>query len=149
MVVDEGLTRTWPRWTMHRRRASGSLGVEVPNVMEKGKWMFSPRNHATMKNYISLSVNLYCIKIWSDMEIKCGNWLYSLKCSNSQPLKSQCQSKIKYGKLHEAKRNGVARFNIVKAHAEEKYFIFNLEYKNAALLREIPHGLPTKSQCST
>jgi hypothetical protein len=25
---------------MHRRRASGSLGVEVPGVMEKGKWMF-------------------------------------------------------------------------------------------------------------
>jgi hypothetical protein len=43
----------------------------------------------------------------------------------------------------------VARLNIVKAHVEEKYFIFNLEYKNAALLRGIPHGLPTKSQCST
>jgi hypothetical protein len=40
MVVEEGLTRTWPRWTMHRRRASGSLGVEVPDVMEKGKWIF-------------------------------------------------------------------------------------------------------------
>jgi hypothetical protein len=25
---------------MHQRRASGSLGVEVPDVMEKGKWMF-------------------------------------------------------------------------------------------------------------
>jgi hypothetical protein len=55
---------------MHRKRASGSfdvevpnvivsLGVEVPNVMEKGRWMFSPRNHATMKNHISLSINLY------------------------------------------------------------------------------------------
>jgi hypothetical protein len=40
MVVKEGLTRTWPRCTMHRRRANGSLGVEVPDVMEKGKWMF-------------------------------------------------------------------------------------------------------------
>jgi hypothetical protein len=40
MVVEEGLIRTWPRRTMHRRRASGSFGVEVPDVMEKGKWMF-------------------------------------------------------------------------------------------------------------
>jgi hypothetical protein len=28
---------------MHRRRASGSLDVEVPNVMEKGKWMFESK----------------------------------------------------------------------------------------------------------
>jgi hypothetical protein len=32
---------------MHRRRTSGSLGVEVPDVMEKGKWMFNPRNQAS------------------------------------------------------------------------------------------------------
>jgi hypothetical protein len=25
---------------MHRRRASVSLDVEVPDVMEKGKWIF-------------------------------------------------------------------------------------------------------------
>jgi hypothetical protein len=25
---------------MHWRRANESLGVEVPDVMEKGKWMF-------------------------------------------------------------------------------------------------------------
>jgi hypothetical protein len=25
---------------MHQRRASRSLDVEVPDVMEKGKWMF-------------------------------------------------------------------------------------------------------------
>jgi hypothetical protein len=46
MVVEEGLTRTWPRWTMHRRRASESLDVEEPYVMEKGKWMFNPMNKA-------------------------------------------------------------------------------------------------------
>jgi hypothetical protein len=46
MVIEEGLTRTWPRWTIHRRRASGSLGVEEPYVMEKGKWMFNMRNQA-------------------------------------------------------------------------------------------------------
>jgi hypothetical protein len=31
---------------MHRRRASGSLGVEESYVMEKGKWMFSLKNQA-------------------------------------------------------------------------------------------------------
>jgi hypothetical protein len=46
MIVDEGLTRTWPRWTMHQRRASGNLGVEEPYVMEKDKWMFNSRNQA-------------------------------------------------------------------------------------------------------
>jgi hypothetical protein len=25
---------------MHQRRASENLGIEVPGVMEKGKWMF-------------------------------------------------------------------------------------------------------------
>jgi hypothetical protein len=43
----------------------------------------------------------------------------------------------------------VARINLMQAQVEEKYFIFNLEYRNAALSREIPHGLPTKSQYST
>jgi hypothetical protein len=47
MVVEEGLTRTWSRWTMHQRRASRSLDVEVPDVMKKGKWMFNPRNQAS------------------------------------------------------------------------------------------------------
>jgi hypothetical protein len=40
MVVEEGLKRTWLPRTIHQRRASGDLGVEVPDVMEKGKWMF-------------------------------------------------------------------------------------------------------------
>jgi hypothetical protein len=46
MVVKEELTRTWSRWTMHRRRASRSLGIEEPYVMEKGKWMFNLKNQA-------------------------------------------------------------------------------------------------------
>jgi hypothetical protein len=37
MVVEEGLIRTWPRWTMHQRRASESLSVEEPYEIEKGK----------------------------------------------------------------------------------------------------------------
>jgi hypothetical protein len=32
---------------MHQRRASESLDVEVPDVIEKGKWMFNLRNLAS------------------------------------------------------------------------------------------------------
>jgi hypothetical protein len=32
---------------MHQRRASGSLDVEVPDVMKKGKWMFNLRNQSS------------------------------------------------------------------------------------------------------
>jgi hypothetical protein len=46
MVVEEGLIRTWSRWTMHQRKASGSLVVEEPYVMEKDKCMFNLRNQA-------------------------------------------------------------------------------------------------------
>jgi hypothetical protein len=31
---------------MQQRRASGSLSVEEPYVMKKGKWMFNPKNQA-------------------------------------------------------------------------------------------------------
>jgi hypothetical protein len=48
-----------------------------------------------------------------------------------------------------SKRNEVARINIVQAQVEEMYFIFNLECRHATLSRRIPHGLPTKSKCST
>jgi hypothetical protein len=46
MVVKEGLTTTWPRWTMHQRRASRSLGVKEPYVMVKGKCLFNLKNQA-------------------------------------------------------------------------------------------------------
>jgi hypothetical protein len=52
-----------------------------------------------------------------------------VKCSKSQHLKSQCQSKIKCGNPHEVKRNEVARINIVQAQLEEAVFIFNIEYR--------------------
>jgi hypothetical protein len=47
------------------------------------------------------------------------------------------------------KGNEVVTINLVLAQVELKYFIYNLEYRNAALLRGTPHELPTKSQCST
>jgi hypothetical protein len=31
---------------MYQRRATRSLGVEEPYMMEKGKWMFTSRNQA-------------------------------------------------------------------------------------------------------
>jgi hypothetical protein len=46
MVAEEGLIRIWPRWTIHWRRASGSLDVEEPYAMENDKWMFNSRNQA-------------------------------------------------------------------------------------------------------
>ena len=104
MVVEEGLTRTWPRWTMHRRRASGSLGVEVPDVMEKGKWMFNPRNQASHEeSHISKCQSLLNqdIKWLGDQKWKL---IIRLKYPKSQPLKSQCQSKIKCGNPHEVKK---------------------------------------------
>jgi hypothetical protein len=47
MIVKEGLTRTWPRRTMHQRRESGSLCIKVLDMMEKGKWMFNLKNQAS------------------------------------------------------------------------------------------------------
>jgi hypothetical protein len=35
MVIEEGSTRAWPWVIIHWRRASGRLGVEVQDVMEK------------------------------------------------------------------------------------------------------------------
>jgi hypothetical protein len=37
---------------------------------------------------------------------------------------------------------------MVQAQVKEMYFIFYLEYRNAALSRGISHGLSIKSQCS-
>jgi hypothetical protein len=37
MVIEERLIRTWLRWIMHRRRASESLDVDEPYVMENEK----------------------------------------------------------------------------------------------------------------
>jgi hypothetical protein len=44
--AEKGLIMTWSRWIMHRRRASRSLDIEKPYVMEKGKWTFNQKNKA-------------------------------------------------------------------------------------------------------
>jgi hypothetical protein len=43
MVIEEWSTRAWSRWTIHQKRAIESLDVEVPDIMEKGKWMFESK----------------------------------------------------------------------------------------------------------
>jgi hypothetical protein len=72
-----------------------------------------------------------------------------VKYSKSQPLRVNIEVRSNVATLIESKRNKVARMNFVQAQVEEKYFIFNLEYRNVALTRGIPHRLPTKSQRST
>jgi hypothetical protein len=45
---------------MHRRRSSGNLGTEVPDVMEKGKWIFNLRNQASHEeSHISKRQSLF------------------------------------------------------------------------------------------
>jgi hypothetical protein len=65
IVVEEGLTMTWPWWIMHRRRASGSLGIEEPYVMKKGRWMFNPRNQTI---YEELYITKYQSLLNQDMK---------------------------------------------------------------------------------
>jgi hypothetical protein len=72
-----------------------------------------------------------------------------VKYSKSQPLRVNAKTRSSVTTLIKSERNEVARINFVQGQVEYKYFIFNLEYKNAVLSREIPHELPTKSQCST
>jgi hypothetical protein len=43
------------------------------------------------------------------------------------------------------KGNEVAAINIMQAQVEEMHFIFNLEFRYAALTRGMPHRLSTKS----
>jgi hypothetical protein len=80
MVIEEGSTRTWPRWIIHQRRASGRLGVEVPDVMEKRQvdvWV-RDINHA-MKSHKALSVNICWIKKSRRYGQKETSWLYKSK----------------------------------------------------------------------
>jgi hypothetical protein len=66
----------------------------------------------------------------------------------SQYQRVNAKARSNVATLLMSKRNEVARINLVQAQIEEKYFIFTLEYRNAALSRGISHGMPTKSQCS-
>jgi hypothetical protein len=104
IVVEEWLIRTWSRWIIHQRRASGSLGVKEPYVMEKGKWMFNLRNQAYYEEF-------YIAKCQSllNQEMKWlwyQKWKLIIRCEVLQVTtsKSQCLSKIKCDNPHEVKR---------------------------------------------
>jgi hypothetical protein len=149
MVVNEWLTRTWSWWTMHRRRASRSLTVEEPDVMEKSKWMFNPRNQVNYEeSHITKCQSLLNqdIKWLGDQKWKLIILYEVLQVTTS---KSQCWSKIKCGNPHEVKKKWSDKNNFVQAQVIEMYFIFDLEYKYAALSRGISHGLSAKSQYLT
>jgi hypothetical protein len=68
--------------------------------------------------------------------------------SKSQPLRLNIKARSNVATLIKSKRIKVARINLVQAQVEENVLTFNLEYRNPALSRGIPHGLLTKSQCS-
>jgi hypothetical protein len=75
---------------MHRRRASGSLGVEVPDVMGKVKWMFNLRNQASHEeSHITKCQSLLNqdMKRLGDQKWKLIIWYEVLQVTTS---KSQC-----------------------------------------------------------
>jgi hypothetical protein len=71
-----------------------------------------------------------------------------VKYSKSQPLRANVGTRSSVVTLIKSNRGEMARINFLQAQVEEKCFIFNLEYRNVAISRGIPHGLPTKSQHS-
>jgi hypothetical protein len=104
IAVEEGITRTWSRWTIHRTRASGSLDVEEPYVMEKGKWIFNPRNQAYYEeSYITKCQSLFNQEMkW----LRYQKWKLIIRCEVLQATtsKSQCLSNIKCDNPHELKK---------------------------------------------
>jgi hypothetical protein len=104
MVVEELLTMTWPQWNMYRRRASGSLSIEVLDVMEKGKWMFNLRNqsnHEELQIPKCPSLLNQDIKWLEDQKWKLIIWFEVFQATTT---KSHCQSKITCGNPHEVKK---------------------------------------------
>jgi hypothetical protein len=83
----------------------------------------------TSKNHLSLSVNLYWIKKWSDLDINSENWSYKVKFSKSQSWRVNTKVRSNVTTLIKSKRNKMARINMVQAQVEEVIFIFNLEYR--------------------
>jgi hypothetical protein len=76
IVVEEGLTNTLTQWTMHWRRVSGVLASRYRMWWRRVSECSIRGIKLAMKNHISLSVNLYWIKISSDLEFKSANWSY-------------------------------------------------------------------------
>jgi hypothetical protein len=122
IVVEEGLTRTWSRWTIHRRRASGSLGVKEPYVMENGKWMFNLRNQA----YYEESYIIKCQSLFNqEMKwLRYQKWKLIIQCEvlHVTTLKSQCLSKIKCDNPHEVKKRWCAKIQYCASSSWRSWF---------------------------
>jgi hypothetical protein len=104
IVVEEGLTSTCPRWTMHWRRASRGLDVEEPYVIEKGKWMFNLRNQAYYEeSYITKCQSLLNQEVkWLGYQ----KWKLIIRCDVLQVTTSK-ESMLKQnqsGTSHEVKK---------------------------------------------
>jgi hypothetical protein len=135
IVLEEWLTRTWPRWTMHQRRASMTLSVEEPYMMEKGKWMFSPRNQAyyedsyitKFQSLLNQEMKLRGYQKWK-LIIRCG----VLQVTTSKESMAKQDQKWQFSwSQKEVKWQGSI---LVQAQVEEVVFIF-VEYSNTVLLR--------------
>jgi hypothetical protein len=130
IVVEKGLTRTWPWCTMHQRRASGSLGIEEPYVMEKGKWMFNPKNQAYYEeSYITKCQSLFNQQVkWLGFQkwkliiryevIQVTTSKESMPKQNQMWHLSWSQKKMKW-------QDSI----LMQAQVEVVDFIFNLEYR--------------------
>jgi hypothetical protein len=134
IVVEDGLTRTWPQWTMHRRRASGSLDVEELYVIEKSKWMFNPRNQAYYEeSYITKCQSLLNKKMkWHGYQ----KWklIIRVEYSKSHPrivnAKARSNSQPSWSQKEEKWQQSIW----CKLKLKKLFFIFP-EYRNIVLLR--------------
>jgi hypothetical protein len=102
MIVEEWLIRIYPRWTMHQRIASESLDVEVPDMMEKGKWIFNLKNQSSLEvSHISKCQSLLNQDINWFGDQKRIIWFQVLQVTT---YKSKCQSNITCGNPYEVKK---------------------------------------------
>jgi hypothetical protein len=129
VIDEEGLTRTWTQWTMYQKRASGSLDVDEPYVMEKGKWMFNPQNQAYYEE--SYITNYQYLLNQEMMWLGYQKWKMIIWCEvfKSQPRRINAKARSNVTTIMKSKRNKVARINLVQAQVEKVVFLFNLEYR--------------------
>ncbi len=69
--------------------------------------------------------------------------VWSIPSHNLQRVNAKARSNV--ATLMKSKGNEVATINIMQAQVEEMHFIFNLEFRYAALSRGMLHRLSTKS----
>jgi hypothetical protein len=130
IVVKEGLARSWPWWTMHRRRASESLGVEEPYVMEKGKWMFNLWNQAYYEeSYITKCQYLLNEEVkWLGYQ----KWKLIIQCEVLQVIISKESMPKQNQMCHLSWSQKEMKWQdsiLMQTQIEGVDFIFNLEYR--------------------